>query len=171
MDKIKQVDEKIIEYVHRQLDYSQYDSTLIRDNTNCYAHAIGATYAYLERYRLGAISKCKPINEKFFSENEMKRLFLEDMKVLKLGVDEIEIKAKEECLCKIDNMRLEEKQHLILLFAVYMGNGQLWDFHFWRYDSKGFSEKRKMCKPVFIDYPNRSWTQSMKLIGLFRITR
>lgn len=163
--------EKLIEYVHKQLDYSQYDSTVIRDNTNCYAHAIGGLYPCIEIYRIGAISGSKPINQKYFSENEMKTLFLQDMEVLKLGVDEIKIHSKEECLSKIKTIKLGENQHLIFLFAIYMGNGQLWDFHFWRYDSKGFSEKRKTYKPIFIDEPSRSWIQSMKLIGLFRITK
>lgn len=168
---MKELIKKIKEYVHEQLDYSQYDSTVIRDNTNCYAHAIGATYAYLRLYRIGAISGIKPIEQKFFSENEMKTLFLEDMKVLKLEVDEIKSESKEECLSKIETIELKENQHLILLFAIYMGNGQLWDFHFWRYDKKGISEKRKTQKPNFIDEPKRSWIQSMKLIGMFRITK
>lgn len=163
--------ENLIEYVHRQLDYSQYDATSVRNNTNCYAHAIGGTYPCLEIYRIGAISETKPIDEKYVSAKEMKSLFLKDMGVLKLKVEEIEVGSKEECLTKVETISLKENQHLVFLFAVYMGNGQLVDFHFWRYDRRGYSEKRKFFRPVFIDEPSQSWVQSMKLIGLFRITK
>lgn len=163
--------QKLTECVHRQLEYSQYDSTEVRNSTNCYAHGIGGTYPCSEIYRIGAISEKKPIDEKYISENEIKALFLEDMKVIGLKTEEIDVSSKEDCLTKVEMKKLKENQHLVLLFAVYMGNGQLWDFHFWRYDDKGYSEKRRFFKPVFMDEPSRSWVESMKLIGLFRITR
>lgn len=162
---------KLSEYVHKDLDYSEYNSTMIRNNTNCYAHAIGSTYSDLKMYRIGAISGLKSIEEKYFSENELKTLFLEDMKTLKLEIEEIEIFSKQDCLSKIKKANLEENQHFALLFAIYYPSGRFADFHFWRYDGKGFSEKRRSQIPIFIDEPMKSWTDSMKLVGLFRITR
>jgi hypothetical protein len=168
---IEEIIEKVTEYVHRQLDYSQYDSTIIRDNTNCYAHAIGSTYSYRQIYRIGAISKSKSIDEDYFSEDEIKTLFLKDMETLKLDIEEIEVKSKEECLSKIGEIKIEENQYVVFLFADYFGNGKLSDFHFWRYDAKGLSEKRFTQKPIFIDEPKNTWKYGMNLVGLFRITK
>lgn len=162
---------KLIEYVHKCLDYSEYNSTVVRNNTNCYAHAIGSTYPELKLYRIGAICGLKDIEEQYFSEEELKTLFIEDMKALNLGVEEIETFSKQDCLSKIKKANLEENEHFILLFAVYYGSGKFADFHFWRFDQKGFSEKRRTQLPIFIENPSVSWTSTMNLVGVFRITR
>jgi len=163
--------EKIIECVHCPLDYSKYESTIIRNNTNCYAHAIGSTYPELKMYRIGAISQLKSIEKAYVSEDELKALFLEDMQTLNLEAEEIKTFSKQDCLSKIENANLKENEHLILLFGVYYGSGKFADFHFWRYDEKGFSEKRKTQMPIFIENPNITWSNSMNLIGLFRIKK
>lgn len=168
---MKELIRKLIEYVHKDLDYSEYNSTMIRNNTNCYAHAIGSTYPELKLHRIGAISGLKDVEEQYFSEEELKTLFLEDMKTLNLEVEEIETFSKQDCLSKIKKANLEENEHFVLLFAIYYPSGKFADFHFWRFDNRGLSEKRKTQIPIFIDEPMRSWTSSMHLIGLFRITR
>ena len=156
------------ENIHKELDFSKYQSTIIREETNCYSHAIGAE----SPCRIGGISELKPLGEKYRSKEELKTLFLEDLKTLGLRVEEIEISSKEDCLLKIEETDLEENQHLILLFAICYRNGIINDFHFWRYDSKeGLSEKYFYQHPNLLSYPSRSWTSSMKLVGMFRITR
>ena len=55
--------EKIIESVHRPMAWDQYNSTNVRNNTNCFSHAIGSTATSDRRvYRLGVISGKKDIH-------------------------------------------------------------------------------------------------------------
>lgn len=162
--------ERLKEIVHKELNFSRYDSPVLRKNLNCYAHAINAPLC-AECSRIGWVSG-KIGNRKYFSMQDMKNLFLEDMKTLELGVEEITVSSKSECLAKIKDTYLEENQYLIVLFAVFFENTSIGDFHFWRYDlQKGLSEKRRTLYPKLIKNPEASWDNNMVLVGLFRITR
>ena len=54
--------------VHQPLKWENYKSTNIRDNTNCFAHAIGSTNISDPRYyRLCMVSGKKGLIEDYFS--------------------------------------------------------------------------------------------------------
>lgn len=121
----------LTQQVHSNPLFERYKETNVRDNTNCYSHALGATYPKLQLYRIGAISQKKSTDEKYFSIEEIKQLLFSDFETLNL---KIEKSSKEEEL--IDN------QYKIALF-VKAYNGQIADYHFWRFENGLWTEKWK----------------------------
>lgn len=158
--------------VHSELNYSEYHSTNVRSQTNCYAYAIGSTFPYSEIYRIGAFSGLKPIEEKYLSVEEVKSLLEEDLKILELKFNEIDVDCNsKDFLEKIQKMELKQNQYVVLLFIKWYATGQIWDFHFWRFDKKQFSDKRWCTLPnkVDIDHWWESWNE--KLISAYLITK
>ena len=70
---------KIKKAVHKPINFKDFESTCTRENTNCFALAIGSTVTSDKTlYRPGRISGKKPLNQDFFSIEEVKDLFLAD---------------------------------------------------------------------------------------------
>lgn len=165
--------EKIKHAVHQPLNFDDYNSTLVQDNTNCFSHAIGSTVPDdRSLYRLGMISGKKTKNEAYSSADEIKSLFLSDLSVLELNVREIAYVNKNFFLSSIDEMNLDEKMHIILLYMEQAFNYKILDFHFLRFDKEhGWTEKRPNSKPVFLD-TRYSWpTYMMYPVGAFIIEK
>lgn len=116
--------DKILSQVHSKLNVQRYNETVVRDNTNCYSHALGATFPELQLYRVGAISNNKPIDEKYTSIEEIKEFLFLDCKELQLEIQESSL---EEVI--------SDDEHKIALFVKVWANGQIADYHFWRYDN------------------------------------
>ena len=72
--------DRIRETTHQKLDKTRYDTTLVRNTTNCYSYAMGSTVSCLNLYRVGAISGRKPLEEPYFSTGEIIKLLYEDFK-------------------------------------------------------------------------------------------
>ena len=121
----------LTQQVHSNPLFERYEETNVRNNTNCYSHALGAIYPKLQLYRIGAISQKKSIDEKYFSIEEIKQLLFSDFETLNL---KIEKSSREEEL--LDN------QYKIALF-VKVYNGQIADYHFWRFENGLWTEKWK----------------------------
>lgn len=121
----------LTQQVHSNPLFERYTETNVRNNTNCYSHALGATYPRLELYRIGAISEKKPIDEMYFSVEEIKELLFSDFETLNLKIEESSI--EEELLYN---------QHKFALF-VKSFNEQIADYHFWRFENSLWTEKWK----------------------------
>lgn len=119
----------LTQQVHSNPLFERYTETEVRNNTNCYSHALGATYPKIELYRIGAISKKKPINEMYFSVEEIKELLFSDFKTLNLKIEESSI--EEQIL---------DNQYKFALF-VKSFNELIADYHFWRFESGLWTEK------------------------------
>lgn len=155
--------QKIKESVHQELDTSRYNDTIVRDNTNCYSHAIGSTVCYKKLHRVGAISGKKKIDQEFFSEEEIIQLLYQDLKVLDL---KIERSSEDE--------EIDSNQYKIALFIKRYADNKIHDYHFLRFDdTKGWSEKFRGQLPITLGnnlmefYTLWPW----KLIGVFKITK
>ena len=109
-----------------------YNATNYRDNTNCYSHALGATFPELRLYRIGVISGKKPIDQKYFSIEEIKELLFLDCETLGLKIEESSLEEK-----------LLENQYKIKLFVKIWANREIGDYHFWRLDNEIWTEKWK----------------------------
>lgn len=116
--------DKILSQVHSKPEFHRYNETIVRNNTNCYSHALGATFPELKLYRVGAICGKKEINEKYISDKEIKNLLFLDCKELQL-----EIKK-----CSLED-EISDDEHKIILFVKKWANGVIADYHFWRYDN------------------------------------
>ena len=172
MDKATTIN-LIKETVHKPLNYSDYSETIIREYTNCYAHAIGSTIPDDKgTYRLGIISGKRKSIFGYSSIEEVKNFFLEDMKTLELGVEELEI-FKEELIGNEKNF-IKEKQHIVVLFAEKRRKDMpIMEFHFFRYDTEmGWTEKRYGTISLPVN-TNIGWLDRWPYIqvGIFRITR
>lgn len=168
--------EKIKKAVHQPLNWDDYSSTFVRENTNCFSHAIGSTCVVdNSAYRLGMLSGKKEVKEPYLSKEEVKSLFLDDMSVLELGVEEITFQNLTLFLRDMQNIELEDNEHIVALFVkVYGKEKNVKDFHFWRYDKeKGWSDKRWGWKIHFVENVSREWPSDWndKLVGVFKITR
>lgn len=115
--------DKILSQVYSKPEFHRYNETIIRDNTNCYSHALGATFPELKLYRIGAISDRKDIDEKYSSIDEIKELLFLDCKELNLEIVESTL---EEVI--------SDDEHKIALFVSISANGLI-GYHFWRYDN------------------------------------
>lgn len=154
---------RIKEEVHLPLKWERYKETHIRNETNCYSHAIGATSPKLEYYRIGAISEKKEIDERFKSISEIIFLLMEDLTKLDL---------KYEAISESDGEpKMEDNQHIIRLYVKIYANGIIGDYHFIRFDEGFWTEKwkgRKVSKAEPNDYENRwEWRRVIDL----KITR
>lgn len=115
--------DKILSQVHSKPEFHRYNETIVRDNTNCYSHALGATFPELKIYRVGAICGKKEINEKYTSDKEIEELLFLDCKELQL-----EIKK-----CSLEDEISDDEHKIILFFSSANG---LIGYHFWRYDNE-----------------------------------
>ena len=152
---------RIREQVHQDLDFSAYDSTECRNTTNCFSHAIGATASFDQIYRIGAISGIKPINEKYFSTEEVKKLLSKDMETLGLGFEPY----------KHDS--LKENEYVIVLLIQRYSDGRIHDYHFLRYERGVWTEKWRYSRPMVIDDISRTKYRSFpwEWSGEYKITR
>lgn len=146
--------------VHSPIDYTMYNSTSVINNTNCYSHAIGSTLSCIELYRIGAISGLKDINQDYFSINELLNLFLEDMNTLDLKIEDSNLE---------DSMN--SNQYQIALFVKIYADNKIHDFHFYRNDSLGWSEKWRWYKPTMLGGFKELDYFPWHLIGIFKITK
>lgn len=166
--------DKIKEMVHSPLNWKHYNETLVRDETNCYAHAIGSMYPSKGLYRIGNLSGKRKESQELLSKEQVKSLFLKDMEFLNLGCQEMEFSSMDDLFDKIYSMNLSNNQYVVLLFLYFYNDGTIFDFHFWRYDrSVGFSHKRYDQMPIIIENPRMDWPEkwNVKCIGAFCITR
>lgn len=159
---------------HQPFKYKEMlNSSIVRENTNCFSVAIGSTCTIDKTlYRLGMLSEKKPVDEAYKSFEEIKDLFLSDLEILDLRYIELNLKTKHSIEQYVSTHPLDERSHIAVLFAKEMADKKIHDFHFLRYDSEiGWSEK---CgrQPLFIG-KNVTWPPNWydKLIGCYKITR
>ena len=115
--------QEILKQVHEEPLYDKYIPTAISQNLNCYSHALGATYPNLQSYRIGAICEKKPLDQEYFSIDEIKELLFLDCEKLQLKIEESSL--EEELL---------PNQYKIQLYVKIWGNAQIGDYHFLRCD-------------------------------------
>lgn len=172
----QQIIKEIKTAVHKPLNWQHYESTSVCDYTNCFAHAIGSTgitnYSnFFEAYRLGMISSKKQKGERYCSKQEVRELFLSDVAILGLEIEEIPFENKWSFFQKFPNIQLDENQHLVALF-VKINRKQIQDFHFLRYDKeKGWSEKRWFHRPNMLKEIFKEWPDDYSIVGVFKVTR
>lgn len=164
--------EKVIQCVHKDLDWEVYSHTNVKENTNCFAHAIGSTVTSANKYyHLGMLSGKKQNDQAYSSLKEVKELFMADAQVLGLKVEEVAFSDKVN---PTNEVKLQTNQHIVALFIKITGNGRILGFHFLRYDEdKGWSEKMYRRPLVFLENITREWPSAWNdmLVGTFRITR
>lgn len=160
--KMKRRIDEIIELVHQKPDTNLYNSSTLIDNTNCYSYAIGSIAPYLQLYRIGGICGKKPIDQEYFSIEEIKQLLYEDFQVLNLKIEE---SSEEE--------KVKDDQYKIALFVKIYADSKIHDYHFLRYENGEWSEKYRGQFPEVLGntlkgtYSNWPWN----LVGIFKITR
>lgn len=174
--------EKIRKEAHQPMDFSAYDSSNIRDNTNSLSHVIGTTVtAEPKLYRIGMISGKKPAKQDYFSAGEVRELFLSDLRTLGLKVEELALYSKPNILAYADSKdNFEENQHLAVLIIQDSNEekdkenskSKIWGFHLLRYDPKiGWSSKKftqYLCTGENVTWPS-NWYDH--IVGTFKITR
>lgn len=121
---------EILSQVHSKPCFEAYEETNVRNNTNCYSHALGVTLPYIESYRVGTLCGKKSTDEQYFSIEEIKKLLFFDCEELQLKIEESSL--EEELL---------EDEYKIILFVKIWANGQIGDYHFWRYEDGVWTEK------------------------------
>lgn len=165
--------EQIKEAVHNPLDYKDYNNSYVQDNTNCFAHAIGSTVtADRTLYRLGMISEKKPIDQEYFSEEEVKDLFISDTKILELELTELEFRNKHQFLDLVENIELKENEHIVVIFVKKYFDQKIHDFHFLRYDSQcGWTEHYRNRHLSYLDIRYNWPSFCMEVVGAFIVTR
>ena len=109
---------------HGEFHFDRYSKDwLVKMSTNCMAFALGLeTASNSELYRVGALCGKKPIDQEYFSEYEVKELFLEDLQVLKLNVKQVTFE-------EIKVMELESNQYYCF-FVCYKVWKRNWRFPF-----------------------------------------
>lgn len=144
--------ERIKKDVHLPIAIQKYEETLVRNETNCYSHAIGATTPVLQIFRIGAISGEKSISEKYKSASEIIDLLKKDLDVLGL---EYQIIGDDEN----ETQNLEPNQYIVRLYFKIYADGRIWDYNFMRYEAGKWTEKWKGRKPTEIDanYYEKRW--------------
>ena len=163
---------KIKKAVHKPIDFKDFESTCTRENTNCFALAICSTVTSDKTlYRPGRISGKKPLNQDFFSIEEVKDLFLADLEALDLKYESLALYGKNQIWAYTSGLRLKENEHIVVMFVQEMANNTIMDFHFLRYDNRGWSEKKGLS--YFSTGENVSWPSNWydKLVGCYKITR
>ena len=168
--------EKMRNEAHEKLDYSKYADTQIRNETNCYSHVLGLTTCPKKVCRIGAICGEKPITESYDSEEEIKELFIKDLEALSLQFEEIKVNPgtyKTSVISRVERYPLKENEHIALLWLVYNPDDSIRDYHWWRYDSRGFSDKRSTKYVSQVEMPEWSWPESWNtfLTGVYVIKR
>jgi len=167
--------EKIKSAVHQPLNWDDYNSTNVQVNTNCFSHAIGSTVIDEPSvYRIGMMSRRKRLKQQYYSQEEVKELFLADMQEIGLELKEIPVGNVPFFLQNVNKLNFTDKEHLIALFVEVYGNQRIADFHFLRYDqNKGWSEKRCRNPVVYFENIQRQWPSSWtnKLVGVWKVRR
>ncbi len=166
---------KIYVQVHEPLNYDEYDSTMVRNNTNCFSHAIG-TICTMDPtlFRPGRISGLKSINHEFVSIDELRNCFLSDLKVLDLSVKPLQFDNKVQFLTSFTGLKVLERQHVVVQLAKIYSDERIHDFHFLRYDpNREWTEKVPYMPLFYVDDIDRDWPDEMyyKVIGAYLITR
>lgn len=168
--------QKIKKAVHQPLSWEDYNSTSVIENTNCFAHAIGSTVtADRSAYRLGMLSGKKKKDEEYISKKEIKNLFLDDVSVLELQVEEIPFENLKSFLDNLHKTNFADNEYIVALFVKISGRDEkILDFHFLRYDQGiDWTEKRWKFGPHFIQNVTVEWPSAWndRLVGIFKITR
>lgn len=168
--------EKIKKAVHQPLNWGDYDSTSVIEDTNCFSHAIGSTVTSdKSAYSLGMISGKRRLQIGFISKDEVRELFIADLSVIGLEMEEIPFENLSTFLKNIPNIDLADNEHIVALFVKeYRENDIIRYFHFLRYDKeKGWSEKRLNRNVYFFEDISKEWPSNWNdmLIGVFKITR
>lgn len=161
MDKAE-IRNNIIKEVHTKPLFEKYNESNVRNNTNCYSHALGSTFPYLKAYRIGAICSKKPITEEYRSIEEIKKLLFLDCEAIQLKIEESSL--EEELL---------EGQFKIALFVEKWSNGRINDYHFFRFDNGIWTEKRKREPMVVVEdlKENKVNYYPWNLGGFYKITK
>lgn len=153
----------------------RYNETSVIEDTNCFAHAIGSRVTNNRSYyRLGSISQRKPLDQDYYSEEEIKNLFLADTEMLWLETEELPIRKNKEAIIKdVENVKLDYNQYIVVLFAQKYADGKIRDFHFIRFDKNiGWTEKRFRQRLNYMFNINLNWpTFWMEIVGTFLISR
>ena len=149
---------RILKEVHSTPTFERYEETNVRNNTNCYSHALGTT----QMIRVGQISKKKDTNEKYISFEEIIELLIADLESLNLQLEESSVEEK-----------ISENQYKIALFVKKWSNGEIADYHFWRCDNEIWTEKWKgRYMNEIEDFERDSKDTNLRtLIGVYKITR
>lgn len=168
--------EKIKNAVHQPLNWEDYNSTSVVEDTNCFAHAIGSTVTSdISAYRLGMLSGKKKLKDGYISKEEVKKLFQADLSVIGLRLEEIPFENLTSFLKYMSKIDLTDNQHIVALFVKIYGKEEIiMDFHFLRFDKeKGWSDKRWGRRVHFIENISMEWPSGWndKLIGVFKITK
>ena len=146
--------------VHSTLNYEDYNSTVVLANTNCFSHAIGSTISCIELHRIGAICGKKDIDERYFSVNELLDLLYAD-------IDALELKIEPSFL----GDTMEPNQHQIAFFVKIYADNNIHDYHFYRHDSNGWSEKWRYFKPnMMSDFQMLDYFP-WQFVGIYKITK
>lgn len=164
--------ERIKKAVHQPLNFDDFKSSCTRENTNSFALAIGSPVtADRTLYRPGRISGLKEKTQDFYSVEEVKNLFLADLEALDLKYESLALYGKNQILTYTSGLRLKENEHIVVMFVQEMANNTIMDFHFLRYDNRGWSEKIGLS--YFSTGENVSWPSNWydKFVGCFKITR
>lgn len=148
------------EAVHSSFDYSKYNSTNVINSTNCYSHALGSTLTCTELYRIGAICGKKDIEQDYFSIDEILELLYSDFKTLDLSIQKSFL-----------GDTLNENQYQIVLFVKIYADHKIHDFHFYRNDSLGWSEKWRYYRPSSMENYKPLDYFPWNLVGIFKITK
>lgn len=149
---------RILKEVHSTPTFERYEETNVRNNTNCYSHALGTT----QMIRVGQISGKKDTNEKYISFEEIIELLIADLESLNLQLEESSVEEK-----------ISENQYKIALFVKKWSNGEIADYHFWRCDNEIWTEKWKgRYMNEIEDFERDSKDTNLRtLIGIYKITR
>lgn len=152
----------LLEQVHSKPSFERYQDTNVRNSTNCYSHALGTTLPYLELYRVGAVSKRKPINQEYFSVEEIKELLFLDCEALQLNIEESSLEEQ-----------LSDNEYKIMLFVKIWGNGKIGDYHFWRFEDGIWTEKWKTRGMNIIQNFERDKLDYFpwNFVGIYKISR
>lgn len=168
--------ENIKKAVHQPLNWGDYNSTAVIEDTNCFSHAIGSTVtSNRPAYRLGMLSGKKELKDEYNSKEEVKNLFLADLSTLELKVEEIPFVHLISFLDDLSNIDLADNEHIVALFVKIYGRDEIIrDFHFLRYDKeKGWSDKRWGWRVHFFENILMEWPSDWndRLVGVFKVTR
>ena len=149
---------RILKEVHSTPTFERYEETNVRNNTNCYSHALGTT----QMIRVGQISRKKDTNEKYISFEEIIELLIADLESLNLQLEESSVEEK-----------ISENQYKIALFVKKWSNGEIADYHFWRCDNEIWTEKWKgRYMNEIEDFERDSKDTNLRtLIEIYKITR
>lgn len=160
-DSMKDIMEQVKIQAHSQPDFKRYNETNVRENTNCYSHALGLTLPYLTLYRVGTICKRKPIDENFKSIDEIIKLLYLDCEALKLKITESSLSEN-----------VEENEYKIALFVSIYSNGHV-GYHFWRFDNEVWTEKYRGRRMQLIEDFQRSKLDyyPWKFVGIYKIKK